>query len=105
MCSTRCSVAPTFASFAHLLQWVNHTPEGSFPVVCNGDRYAEMVQSQGGEEALRQWKLLEDKMRPLQQGAALFPAAALRSDPGNYRAYSLITVFVTYVGKGPFCSL
>lgn len=63
-------------------RWVNHTPEGSFPVVCNGDRYAEMVRTQGGEAALQQWKALEEKMRPLQQGAALFPAAALRSDPG-----------------------
>ncbi|KAL0044098.1 hypothetical protein WJX82_009252 [Trebouxia sp. C0006] len=63
-------------------RWVNHTPDGSFPVVCNGDRYAEMVRTQGGEAALQQWRALEDKMRPLQQGAALFPAAALRSDPG-----------------------
>lgn len=66
-----------------MLQWVTHTPEGSFPVVCNGEHYANMIRAQGGEEALRQWKLLEDKMRPLQQGAALFPAAALRSDPGK----------------------
>lgn len=65
------------------MQWVTHTPEGSFAAVCNGDRYAEMVRSQGGETALKQWKQLEDKMRPLQQGAALFPAAALRSDPGT----------------------
>lgn len=65
-----------------VLQWVNHTPEGSFPVVCNGERYAEMVHTQGGATALKQWRALEDKMRPLQQGAALFPAAALRSDPG-----------------------
>lgn len=65
------------------MQWVTHTPEGSFATVCNGDRYAEMVRSQGGENALKQWKQLEDKMRPLQQGAALFPAAALRSDPGD----------------------
>ncbi|KAL3152692.1 hypothetical protein ABBQ38_012286 [Trebouxia sp. C0009 RCD-2024] len=63
-------------------RWVTHTPEGSFATVCNGNRYAEMVRSQGGETALKQWKQLEDKMRPLQQGAALFPAAALRSDPG-----------------------
>lgn len=68
----------------HVFQWVNHTPEGSFPVVCNGDRYAEMVRTQGGEAALQQWKALEEKMRPLQQGAALFPAAALRSDPGTF---------------------
>ena len=65
------------------MQWMTHTPEGSFATVCNGDRYAEMIRSQGGENALKQWKQLEDKMRPLQQGAALFPAAALRSDPGN----------------------
>ena len=65
------------------MQWMTHTPEGSFATVCNGERYAEMVRSQGGENALKQWKQLEDKMRPLQQGAALFPAAALRSDPGD----------------------
>ena len=62
---------------------MTHTPEGSFATVCNGQRYAEMVRTQGGENALKQWKQLEEKMRPLQQGAALFPAAALRSDPGT----------------------
>ena len=66
------------------MQWMTHTPEGSFATVCNGDHYAEMVRSQGGENALKQWKQLEDKLRPLQQGAALFPAAALRSDPGKH---------------------
>lgn len=83
-----------------LLQWVTHTPEGSFPVVCNGEHYANMIRSQGGEEALRQWKLLEDKMRPLQQGAALFPAAALRSDPGT--GYPKVQIRVSNV---PACSL
>lgn len=36
----------------------------------------------GGEEALRQWRALEARMAPLQAGAALFPAAAIRGDPG-----------------------
>ena len=36
----------------------------------------------GGAEAERQWRALEVKMRPLQAGAALFPAAAIRGDPG-----------------------
>lgn len=36
----------------------------------------------GGEEALRQWRALEKRMAPLQEGAALLPAAALRGDPG-----------------------
>lgn len=80
------------------LQWMTHTPEGSFATVCNGDRYAEMVRSQGGENALKQWKQLEDKMRPLQQGAALFPAAALRSDLGNY---ALLLCTHSSCSKGP----
>ena len=37
----------------------------------------------GGEEAARQWAALEKRMAPLQQGAALFPAAALRNDAGE----------------------
>ena len=36
----------------------------------------------GGEEAYRQWRRLEELMAPLQAGAALLPAAALRADPG-----------------------
>lgn len=63
-------------------RWITHTPEGRFPVVCQGDSYAAMIAQQGGPEALQQWKQLEAKLRPLQQGAALFPAAALRSDIG-----------------------
>ena len=42
-----------------------------------------MILQQGGPEALAQWKRLEEEMRPLQQGAATFPAAALRSDLGK----------------------
>ena len=64
------------------MQWTNHTPEGSFPVVCRGSDYAAMIQRFGGDEAARQWHALEERMKPLQQGAALFPAAALRNDAG-----------------------
>lgn len=38
-------------------------------------------RQQGGEEAARQWRALEQRMAPLQVGAALLPAAALRADP------------------------
>lgn len=41
-----------------------------------------MIRKYGGDTAYRQWHALEDKMKPLQQGAALFPAAALRNDAG-----------------------
>ena len=52
-------------------------------MVSDGEKYAAMIRQQGGEEALQQWRQLEDKLKPLQQGAALFPAAALRGDLGE----------------------
>jgi len=67
---------------AHV-QWVTYTPEATFQTVCNADRYAQTIREQGGAEALEQWRLLERQMAPLQQGAATFPAAALRSDFGT----------------------
>ncbi len=66
------------------VQWNTYTPEASFETVCNGEQYASMILQQGGPEALAQWKRLEDEMRPLQQGASTFPAAALRSDVGAH---------------------
>lgn len=65
-----------------LSQWTVHTPEGTFPCVCSRDSYAQNILRQGGPEALAQWRELERLMEPLQSGAALLPAAAMRSDPG-----------------------
>lgn len=54
-----------------------------FDVVADGEQFAQnTILRQGGPEALRQWKNLEKAMRPLQLGAASFPAAALRGDLG-----------------------
>ena len=53
-----------------------------FDVVADGRQFSEMILKQGGPEALRQWKRLENAMKPLQLGAASFPAAALRGDLG-----------------------
>lgn len=47
-------------------------------MVADGGDYAAMIQRMGGPAALAQWKQLERAMRPLQKGAALFPAAAIR---------------------------
>ncbi|KAK9903392.1 hypothetical protein WJX75_004649 [Coccomyxa subellipsoidea] len=63
-------------------RWVTYTPEAKFQTVCNAERYAATILEQGGPEALAQWRSLEREMAPLQQGAATFPAAALRSDFG-----------------------
>lgn len=64
------------------MQWLTSTPDGVFPVVCDGAAYADMIGRQGGPAALTQWRALERELAPLQAGAALFPAAALRSDLG-----------------------
>lgn len=66
-------------------QWLTYTPDGVFPVVCDGAAYADMIGRQGGPAALAQWRALERELAPLQAGAALFPAAALRSDLGALR--------------------
>lgn len=47
-------------------------------MVADGADYAAMIERVGGPAAAAQWKQLEKGMRPLQKGAALFPAAAIR---------------------------
>lgn len=55
---------------------------GTFPCVASRDAYLANIKQQGGPEALDQFLALEKLMEPLQRGAALFPAAAIRSDLG-----------------------
>jgi hypothetical protein len=62
-----------------VLQWVVYGPGGqTFPVVADGADYAAMIERVGGPAAAAQFKRLEHAMKPLQKGAALFPAAAIR---------------------------
>ena len=63
-------------------RWITYTPEGDFPCVCDREDYINMIHRFGGERAKAQWLALEEKMKPLQKGASLFPAAAIRSDIG-----------------------
>ncbi|KAK9805482.1 hypothetical protein WJX72_000755 [[Myrmecia] bisecta] len=63
-------------------RWITYTPNGTFPVIADAEGYRQMILQQGGPEALQQWQALETIMAPLQQGASLFPAAAIRSDLG-----------------------
>jgi hypothetical protein len=65
-----------------LLQWQVYCPEGQFPCVADGTTYAATIERMAGPAAAAQWRALEAAMAPLQRGAATFPAAALRPDPG-----------------------
>ena len=61
-------------------RWITYTPEGTFPTVCERDAFVETIRVQGGEQAYRDWLKLEAAMEPLHQGAASFPASAIRAD-------------------------
>lgn len=63
-------------------RWIVYSPEGTFPCVAEAAQYRDNILKIGGPEALRQWRALETAMVPLQKGAALFPAAAIRGDLG-----------------------
>lgn len=64
---------------ASALQWIVYDPQGrKFPVVADAGEYADMIARIAGPDAVAQWKRLEAAMAPLQRGAALFPAAAIR---------------------------
>lgn len=91
--------------------WVVYSPDGTFPCVCDGKVYADTIRRIGGENAHRQWLKLEEAMAPLQQGAALFPAAAIRSDTGvvltaaRFGPALLKTAFMVGDLTGPFSNL
>lgn len=63
-------------------RWVVYSPEGTFECIAGAQEYADNILRMGGAEALQQWRALEKLMEPLGAGAALFPAAAIREDPG-----------------------
>jgi hypothetical protein len=64
-------------------QWTVHAPDSrTFACVADGAKYRAMILEQGGPAAAAQWAALEARMAPLQRGAALLPAAALRADLG-----------------------
>ena len=52
-------------------------------MVSSGDDYRAMIAREGGPQALQQWTALERAIKPLQNGAASFPAAAIRNDLGE----------------------
>eukprot|EP00882_Tetradesmus_deserticola_P013524 GHRQ01014357.1.p1 GENE.GHRQ01014357.1~~GHRQ01014357.1.p1 ORF type:complete len:420 (+),score=78.47 GHRQ01014357.1:84-1343(+) len=94
-------------------QWILHEPQGRrTPIVADGSEYAAMIERIAGPEALAEWRRLEAAMAPLQRGAATFPAAAIRSDPGMlltaarfFGPQLLLTGLVANKLTGPFSSV
>jgi phytoene dehydrogenase-like protein len=92
-------------------KWVVYSPNGTFNCVCDSQEYAQTIRKVGGETAFRQWVALEQAMKPLGEGAALFPAAALRADPGivlsaaRFGPALLRTAFMVKELTGPFSNI
>jgi len=93
-------------------KWLVYSPEGVFPCVANRQQYLHNIRQQGGEEALQQWLQLEKLMEPLQAGASLFPAAAIRADLGLALTSArflgpdmLRTAFLSGTLTGPFSAV
>ncbi|KAL6760779.1 hypothetical protein V8C86DRAFT_3017971 [Haematococcus lacustris] len=63
-------------------KWIVYSPNGTFPCVAGRQAYLANISAQVGPQALNQWLQLEKALAPLQKGAALFPAAAVRADLG-----------------------
>ncbi|CAM9776710.1 unnamed protein product [Scytosiphon promiscuus] len=60
--------------------WGMHVPEGYFRFTTGPDAFVEELRRLGGEEDVRQWKELTEKMRPLLRASAAIPPLALRGD-------------------------
>eukprot|EP00903_Cladosiphon_okamuranus_P011352 g10700.t1 len=60
--------------------WGMHVPEGYFRFTTGPDAFLEELRRLGGEDDVRQWKELTEKMRPLLRAAAAIPPLALRGD-------------------------
>ncbi|CAN0261220.1 unnamed protein product [Pylaiella littoralis] len=60
--------------------WGMHVPEGYFRFTTGPDAFVEELRRLGGEDDVRQWLELTEKMRPLLRAAAAIPPLALRGD-------------------------
>ncbi|CAM9114159.1 unnamed protein product [Ectocarpus sp. 13 AM-2016] len=60
--------------------WGMHVPEGYFRFTTGPDKFVKELRRLGGEDDVRQWRELTEKMRPLLRAAAAIPPLALRGD-------------------------
>jgi phytoene dehydrogenase-like protein len=75
--------------------WNILVPEGEYLTEIGNDQFEEVlikVRGPDGPEAVRQWKHLQEFMRPLAKAATMLPPTAFRFDPG-----AAVTVFARYL--------
>ena len=68
--------------FSHYDGWVMHTPDGSFKFTVGEKKFEPILEKFGGENALAEWRQLNELLRPIKALAGAVPPLTLRSDPG-----------------------
>jgi phytoene dehydrogenase-like protein len=70
------------------VEWVNYDtwgcylPEGEFNAPVGAGQFCQVLAQLRGQEAVRQWRQLQEVMYPLKQAAIAIPPAAIRHDLG-----------------------
>lgn len=65
--------------------WGCCLPEGEFDTSVGNDQFCQVLRRLRGEQAVEEWRRLQQIMAPLQEAAIALPPAALRWDWGNVR--------------------
>ncbi|NEZ57862.1 phytoene desaturase family protein [Adonisia turfae] len=71
--------------------WLNYDtwgcclPEGDFDTTVGSDQFCDVLQQLRGEQAVREWRHLQQVMRPLGTAAIALPPAAMRFDLGAFQ--------------------
>ncbi|PSF36295.1 carotene isomerase [Aphanothece hegewaldii CCALA 016] len=70
------------------LEWVNYDtwgcclPEGDFKTTVGAEQFCEVLLRLRGQEAVQQWRKLQQVMKPYAEAAVAIPPAAIRLDLG-----------------------
>lgn len=65
--------------------WGCHLPEGYFNTSVGAEQFCQVLQELRGAAAVREWRQLQQKMKPLGAAAVALPPAAVRFDLGAWR--------------------
>uniref|UniRef100_A0A061RCQ2 Carotene isomerase n=1 Tax=Tetraselmis sp. GSL018 TaxID=582737 RepID=A0A061RCQ2_9CHLO len=65
--------------------WNVFLPEGEFLTKVGAENFCEVLQSVRGDGAVREWRNLQEHMRPFAEASAMLPPMAMRADAGVLR--------------------
>lgn len=79
--------------YSHYDGWVMHVPEGSFKFTVGAGEFEPILEKFGGPNAVKEWKELNEILKPVQKLSSAIPPLTLRSDP------SVFLTLLPHLGK------